>query len=110
MKRRGGILVEVIVSILVFLVGLLALISSLVFGLRAVMDSAIALGLDQQPVNKIEEDLLGIIIEGETPTQHSGTTSSVQISIGGGNINCTLYHYQRMDGKGPTFYILKRNP
>lgn len=62
MKRSGSLYVEVIVGIIIFLIGVLALASSLAFSLKAVTDSRQALPSDASVENVTTQDLVTLMV------------------------------------------------
>lgn len=62
MKRSGSLYIEVIVGIIIFLIGVLALASSLAFSLKAVTDSRQALPSDASVENETTQDLVTLMV------------------------------------------------
>lgn len=62
MKRSGSLYIEVIIAIVIFLIGVLALASSLAFSLKAVVDSRQALPSDASVENKVTQDLVSLMV------------------------------------------------
>ena len=61
--RRGGIFVEVAVSILLFSVGILALTGTLFYGVKMVAESREETVKEQEYRNLVEKEILSIIRE-----------------------------------------------
>ncbi|NCC66337.1 MAG: hypothetical protein EOM15_17005, partial [Spirochaetia bacterium] len=80
LKRTGAIFVEVIVSILLFTVGILALTGTLFYGVKMVTESRQETIKEQEYKNSVEKEILGII-QGSDPSPAGTSIGSDQIII-----------------------------
>lgn len=107
MKRHGGIFVEVIVSILLFTVGILALTGTLFYGVKMVAQSREETVKEQEYKNLVENQILGIIREPSSAL--SGTPLAAdQIIINSKAVPFTLYRYKQEGKEGTEIYLIKR--
>ncbi len=106
MKRRGSIFVEVVVSILLFLVGILALTSTLMYGVKLVAESRTETAKEQEYRNRIENEVLGVIRSSSFVPSGSPILTDA-LTIKGKTLDFTLYRYEE-EKKGTEIYLLKR--
>lgn len=108
MKRTGAIFVEVIVSILLFTVGILALTGTLFYGVKMVTESRQVTIKEQEYKNSVENEILGII-QGSDPSP-AGTSigGPDQIIINSRQLPFTLYMYKQEGKEGTEMYLIKR--
>lgn len=108
LKRTGAIFVEVIVSILLFTVGILALTGTLFYGVKMVTESRQETIKEQEYKNSVENEILGII-QGSDPSP-AGTSigGPDQIIINSRQLPFTLYRYKQEGKEGTEMYLIKR--
>ncbi len=107
MKRRGAIFVEVVVSILLFTVGILALTGTLFYGVKMVAQSREDTIKEQEYKNLVEKEILSIIRE-PSPVLSGTPIASDQITINSSAVPFTLYRYKQEGKEGTEIYLLKR--
>lgn len=107
MKRHGGIFVEVIVSILLFTVGILALTGTLFYGVKMVTESRQETINEQEYKNSVENEILGII-QGSDTTLSGILVRSDQIIINSRQLPFTLYRYKQEGKEGTEIYLIKK--
>ena len=108
MKRHGGIFVEVIVSILLFTVGILALTGTLFYGVKMVAQSREETVKEQEYKNFLENEILGIISESNSAPSGTAISSTDKIIIKTKELPITLYRYKQEGKKGTEMYLIKR--
>ena len=106
MKRHGGIFVEVIVSILLFTVGILALTGTLFYGVKMVAQSREETVKEQEYKNLVENQILSIIRE-PSPALSGTPLAADQIIINSKAVPFTLYRYKQEDRAGTEIYLIK---
>jgi len=107
LKRTGAIFVEVIVSILLFTVGILALTGTLFYGVKMVTESRQETIKEQEYKNSVEKEILGII-QGSDPSPAGTSIGSDQIIINSRQLPFTLYRYKQEGKEGTEMYLIKR--
>jgi len=107
LKRTGAIFVEVIVSILLFTVGILALTGTLFYGVKMVTESRQETINEQEYKNSVENEILGII-QGSDTTPSGIPVRSDQIIINSRPLPFTLYRYKQEGKEGTEMYLIKR--
>ncbi len=107
LKRTGAIFVEVIVSILLFTVGILALTGTLFYGVKMVTESRQVTIKEQEYKNSVENEILGII-QGSDPSPAGTSIGSDQIIINSRQLPFTLYRYKQEGKEGTEMYLIKR--
>lgn len=107
LKRTGAIFVEVIVSILLFTVGILALTGTLFYGVKMVTESRQVTIKEQEYKNSVENEILGII-QGSDPSPAGASIGSDQIIINSRQLPFTLYRYKQEGKEGTEMYLIKR--
>lgn len=111
MIRRGSLFVEVLISIVIFLIGMMALASVMTFSLYSVTRSGMALKTDQELANKVEIYMLTRVVSHDvTPsdTLASLVSSKKTANIGGFYFNYSIYRYKAADKYGSRYFILQR--
>lgn len=116
-KRSGTIFTEVLISILMFLVGLLALIGAISFSVNSIMRSREAIASDMAVANAAEYDTMRLAISSDAALSgENKMTVSVSIAPQSGDnvgnaisFSCDLYSYKAENKYKTTFYLLKRN-
>ena len=69
MKKRGSLFVEVLISIIVFLVGVLILMSAMTMSLKIISNSGNTIITDQNLINKVDSYMLSrLFLHTETPS------------------------------------------
>jgi Tfp pilus assembly protein PilV len=110
LKRTGAIFVEVIVCILLFTVGILALTGTLFYGVKMVTESRQETIKEQEYKNSVEKEILGII-QGSDPSPAGTSIGSDQIIINIRQMKIlpfTLYRYKQEGKEGTEMYLIKR--
>lgn len=107
LKRTGAIFVEVIVSILLFTVGILALTGTLFYGVKMVTESRQETIKEQEYKNSVENEILGII-QGSDPSPAGDYIGSDDIIINSRQLPFTLYRYKQEGKEGTEMYLIKR--
>ena len=117
MKRQGGIFVEVIVSILLFTVGILALTGTLFYGVKMVAQSREETVKEQEYKNLVENQILGIIREPSPvllllyrlfPGLSGTPLPADQIIINSKAVPFKLYRYKQEGKEGTEIYLIKK--
>lgn len=111
MKKTGAIFVEVLVSILLFTVGILALTATLFYGVRVVVESREETIKVQEYKNSVERDILGMIqknafVPTGTPLPHD--VFHLNKNDLSKTMNFTLYRYKQEGKEGTEMYLLKK--
>ncbi len=118
-KHSGAILTEVLISILLFTIGLLALMGAITFSVGSIMKSREAINSDMEITNKTEMDAMILTISpdvevSELSGKHRGGANIVLTPRNGDprelSLSCGLYLYEYEQGgrRKTTFYLLKR--
>ncbi len=107
LKRHGAIFVEVIVSILLFTVGILALTGTLFYGVKMVTASRQETTNEQEYKNSVENEILGII-QGSNPSPFGTSLGPDHIIINSIQLPFTLYRYKQEGKEGTEMYLIKR--
>lgn len=109
LKRTGAIFVEVIVSILLFTVGILALTGTLFYGVKMVTESRQETIKEQEYKNSVEKEILGIIQGSDpSPAEIDKAIGSDHIIINSIQLPFTLYRYKQEGKEGTEMYLIKR--
>lgn len=110
MKRHGSMLIEIVISILVFLIGILALAGSLTLSLKMIVQSGEATKNEQQVVNNYcNYSIKRTVKHSGSPTDFGAvleSSKSIQFS-GGQPINFYVYHFALKDKKGSDIYVVQ---
>lgn len=123
MRRKGFLLVEIIVGVVIFLIGVMALAASLAFSLKAVITSRETLPSDTKIENTLVQDLTclmisrdvdpgnvtlkvdGVTVKKLTPSHNvvfTGTYAPLSFKF-------SLYRYRTDSTKyATTYYVIKR--
>ena len=107
MRRSGSILTEILVAIIIFTVGLMAVAGTIMFSMRIIMDSAQTTLREQALFNDAENFLAERILE-STPGSPAEFIKNDSIVIGDKTLNYSLYRYRLNDKKGSEMYVIKR--
>lgn len=124
-KHSGSLLVEVLISITIFIIGLMALIGAITYSVGSIMKSREDISGDMEITNMTERDAMRLTISPDNATSLSGTpkgnvtaklvppplsgdkddTDRIEIPL-----KCGLYLYEYESGKrrGTAFYLLQR--
>lgn len=118
-RNKGFGLTEIIISIVVFLIGVIALIGSIAFSLNSVIRSKEALAEDMTLANSAEEDLLTLIADpgSYSPSGNNKKVSDLTLTltptsadkdtVGEIKVDMELYRYSSENKYGTYFYLLK---
>ncbi|MCD7877752.1 MAG: hypothetical protein LUH49_12485 [Cloacibacillus porcorum] len=122
-KHSGSLLVEVLISITIFIIGLMALIGAITYSVGSIMKSREDIGGDMEITNKTEMDAMRLTLSPdigaiELSGKNSGTVDATLAPQSGDkdsnnqeiSLNCGLYLYEYESGKrrGTAFYLLQR--
>ena len=124
-KHSGSLLVEVLISITIFIIGLMALIGAITYSVGSIVKSREDISGDMEITNKTERDAMRLTISPDNATSLPGTpkgnvtaklvppplsgdkddTDRIEIPL-----KCGLYLYEYESGKrrGTAFYLLQR--
>lgn len=117
MKRRGALIVEIIIAIAVFSIGVIAIASALTFSLGAITASREAISANLGVINDINVYMVERVISHDVTldsvTPAAGTSinkisSGANIEINGNAINYSIYRYKLDAKKSSSYYILQR--
>ena len=116
MKRRGSLLIEVVISILIFTIGILALAGTLTMSLKMIVDSGQATKAEQEDtINKYQLYMLKRTVKHDgTPTDSAygaaklSNPSTASIKLGGRTIQFDVYHFVTNGKKGSDIYVTQR--
>lgn len=111
MKRAGSLFVEVLIAMVVFLVGLIAVASVLIFGLHSVARSCEHLKDEQSLINEVEEYMASRIFSHTNSPSGANTTcisAGKSLDIDGFTVNYSIYRYILPDKPGSRYYIIQR--
>ncbi len=111
MRRCGTLLIEVLISMLVFLIGVLVLASVMILSLNVVTHSKEAVKADRDLVNKVENYMISRTVSHvETPSGASvkHILSNKTVNIDGFTLKYSVYRYMISDKLGSSYYILQR--
>jgi len=110
MRKRGSLFVEVLISILVFLIGVLILMSAMTMSLKIISESENTIITDQDLINKVDSYMLSrLFSHTETPlVSLAPKLLDSQINIGGFNLNYSVYRYKRSGKAAGYFDVLQR--
>ena len=121
-KHSGSLLVEVLISITIFIIGLMALIGAITYSVGSIMKSREDISGDMEITNKTERDAMRLTISPDNATSLPGTPKGnvtaklVPPPLSGDKdlkvipLTCGLYLYEYESGKrrGTAFYLLQR--
>ncbi len=107
MRRHGAFLIEMLIAIFIFTIAIAAVVSTLGISVKLITNSGISVKSRQDTINSVETDLL------KRALIHEGSPSGVLLasgtmSIGGGNLEYSLYRYPAEGKKGSSFYVIQR--
>ena len=113
MRRRGSLFVEVIISMLIFLIGVLMLMSSITFTLNVIVKSGEAITADQDLINNVDSYMLARAFSHDqdpsgTYVKHLSGTHN--INIDGFTVKYTVYTFTRLGKAGNSYFVLQRVP
>lgn len=118
LKKRGAIFIEVLVSILLFIVGILALTGTLFYGVKVVAESKEETIKEQDYKNSVEGKALDLIKGSfnntSKPLAQLANPSSIVFKLDKNNpsdsnktLTLTLYRYKQEGKEGTELYLLK---
>ena len=115
MRRRGTLFVECLIAILIFLIGVIALASSLAYSLRAIVQSREAIASDLVVSNQTETDSMRLALSPDESLAASKIGSGLTVLLKGVNsdsdnisFSCNLYGYKADNKYKTSFYLLGR--
>ena len=114
MRRRGSILAEVVISIMIFLIAIVALSGSILLSLRMTVDSGKVMQREQNVMNDCDAYLLKRSLTG-SGAPGSSISSCDMAKTGqtlplGRVISYDLYKFYAADKKGSEIYVIQRKP
>ncbi|MDO5563521.1 MAG: hypothetical protein Q4F74_07915 [Synergistaceae bacterium] len=111
-RRRGLLMVELLIAMLVFMVGLLALTLSLTFGVRLIKESGETTASAQSVTNSLETHMMDRILKGSSAATPSGDSVTAMpdrsITINGKTISLKCYRYRLGQKRATPLYIVER--
>ncbi|MDO5116264.1 MAG: hypothetical protein Q4D58_09230 [Synergistaceae bacterium] len=120
-KHSGYLLAEILISIPIFTIGLLALMGAITFSLSSIMKSREAVGSDMEITNLTEADAMLLTISPDAAVsllsgQYNGKAEAILVPASSDTaatpltLRCELYIYEYESGKrrGTAFYLLKK--
>ena len=112
MKKRGSLFVEVLISILIFLVGVLILMSAMTLSIRLISDSGNTIIADQDLINKVDNYMISRLFS-HTDTPSGSVVEKISASpqnfnIGGFVLKYSQYRFKRSEKAVSYFDILQR--
>ena len=119
MRRRGSILAEVVISIMIFLIAIVALSGSILLSLRMTVDSGMVMQKEQNVMNNcdaylLKRSLTGSGAPGSAITScdmaKTGQTLALGEDSAGRVISYDLYKFYAADKKGSEIYVIQRKP
>ena len=119
MRRRGSILAEVVISIMIFLIAIVALSGSILLSLRMTVDSGKVMQREQNVMNDCDAYLLKRSLTGSGAPGSSisscdmaktGQTLALGEGSAGRVISYDLYKFYAADKKGSEIYVIQRKP
>lgn len=116
MRRRGTLFVECLIAILIFLIGVIALASSLAYSLRAIVQSREAIASDLVVSNQTETDSMRLALSPDQALSAAKVGNSMTVTLNGVNsdsgnnvsFTCNLYGYKSDNKYKTAFYLLGR--
>ena len=112
MKRLGFSIIEFMIAILVFLIGVMALALALTFDLRVVTRSKEAIQADQNVINEVNTYLINRVISDDISPTGSNVTKdpgTKRIDFDNGRtVRYGLYKYQRENRDSIVFNVIQR--
>lgn len=112
MRKRGALFVEVLISIVIFLVGVLILMSAMTLSLKITSNSGNTILADQDLINKVDNYMISRLFSNtETPSGsvvEKISASPQNFNIGGFVLKYSQYRYKRSEKSVSYFDILQR--
>lgn len=111
MKRSGFSIVEFIIAISVFLIGVMALAMALTFDLRVITRSREAIKADQSLINEVNSYLIDRVLSHDvSPAGPNATVASSgqELLINGKSVKFKLYKFQREGRDSVVYNIVER--
>ena len=111
MTRRGTLFIEVLISILIFLIGVLILMSVMTLSLQININSKETIIADQDLINKVDNYMLSRVFSSEESPSGpfvQQVRTSQNINIGGFVLQYSLYRYKRPGKTEVYFDVLQR--
>lgn len=120
MRRRGSILAEVVISIMIFLIAIVALSGSILLSLRMTVDSGKVMQREQNVMNDcdaylLKRSLTGSGAPGSSISSCDMAKTGQTLALGGEGsggraITYDLYKFYAADKKGSEIYVIQRKP
>lgn len=115
MKHDGSLIIEVLISILIFTIGLVALAGTLTLSLKMIVDSGQATKAEQEDsINKYEAYMLKRTVKHDgTPTDSAysaaklSSPSSTSVKVGDRTMQFNVYHFVTSGKKGSDIYVIQ---
>lgn len=114
MKNRGSFLVETLVAMMLFLIGVLALTSAITFSLTSIMKSKEALGTDMIVVNKVENEIMKQSVSPDYKLQNGSPVLSATVELRDALSNdhwvvpLNIYRFSSDEKFSTIFYLAER--
>lgn len=107
LRKHGSVLVEVMVGILIFSIGLLALAGSMTFSLREIAGSGEHLGMRQTLFNNVDSYLLHRSAEHDNKAADAGAVfvQNGQFTISGDVIPFNIYKFTQPENDHYSLYV-----
>lgn len=113
MKRRGSLFAEVLVSIMVFTVGLLALGGCIIYSMKLIMASKETLQQEQDIINAYDKYMLKRVMDHDGSPDGAQPSGSGTIKLSGNgtekSVAYDLYRYSVTDKRGSEIYVIQRD-
>lgn len=115
MRRRGSILAEVVISIMIFLIAIVALSGSILLSLRMTVDSGMVMQKEQNVMNNcdaylLKRSLTGSGAPGSSISSCDMAKTGQTLALGERAITYDLYKFYAADKKGSEIYVIQRKP
>ena len=111
MKRPGFSIIEFIIAISVFLIGVMALAMALTFDLKVVVRSKEAIQADQGLINEVNIYMIDRVISHDISPSGANATledSGQELLINGKPVKFSLYRYQRENRDSVVYNVIQR--
>lgn len=111
MRRPGFSIIEFVVAISIFLIGVMALAMALTFDLRVIARSKEAIKADQNLINEVNTYIMDRVISHDISPSGPNQTledSGQVLLINSKSVTFSLYKYQREDRDSVVYNIIER--
>lgn len=110
-KRRGSLFIEALIAMVIFLIGVLGLMSVMTTSLKVINRSGDVIKADQEIFNSLDSYML---LRTFSHTQNPSGVNVQKIAgvqkldVGDLKLNCAIYKYTRFGKKANSFEVLQR--